>query len=205
MANWQGALQGGLGGAGSGAAIGSMIAPGIGTAIGAGAGGLAGLLSGLFGGGEKGGVKQAQRFNPVQQNALNLLLTQGAQGLQNPYSGFDDIANYVNKNYKENILPSLAERFTSMGNGALSSPVYGSQLGQSNSGLTEALAALRAQYGQQNQQNALSLLSLGLSPSFENFYQEETPGFGQRFLGLSAQAAPQLYQNFLLNRALQNR
>jgi len=203
MANFLGGLQGGLGGAGTGAAIGSMFGP-IGTGVGAGVGALAGGLGGLFGGGKKGGVQQAQRFNPAQQNALQLLLGQGSQGLQNPYAGFEDISNYANKQFQENIVPSLAERFTSMGNGALSSPAFASQLGQAGSGLAEALAALRAQYGQQNQQNALSLLALGLSPSFENFYQGSQPGFGENLFSGAVQAAPSFYQSYLMSNALKS-
>lgn len=203
MANWLGGLQGSLGGAGAGAAIGSIV-PGIGTAIGAGAGGLAGLLGGLFGGGEKGGVKQAQNFNPQQQQILSMLLGQGQQNLQNPYAGFEDISNYAQNQFHQNIVPSIAERFTSMGNNALSSGAFSTQLGQAGRGLGDTLAGLRQQYGQQNQQNALSQLSLGLSPTFQNYYQQSQPGFGENLMHGAIQAAPSFYQSYMLNNALQN-
>lgn len=199
--NWQGALMGGLGGAGSGAAIGSIV-PGLGTGIGAGLGALAGGLGGLFGGGEKGGVKQAQRFTPEQQNVLKLLMQQGQQGLQNPYAGFQPIAQQARSQFNQQTVPSLAERFTSLGNNALSSGAFTSQLGQAGAGLEEALAALQSQYGMKNQQNALSLLSLGLSPSFENYYQKSQPGFGENLLSGSLQAAPSFYQSYQLSQAL---
>jgi len=202
MASWSGGLQGGLGGAGTGAAIGSMFGP-VGTGIGAGVGGLAGLLGGLFSPGKKGGVQQAPRFNPQQQQALSLLLGQGAQGLQNPYAGFDDIANYATSQFNKNIVPSIAERFTGMTGGALSSPSLYSQLGQAGSGLAESLAGMKQLYGQKNQQNALSLLALGLSPSFENYYQQSQPGFGENLLGGAIQAAPSFYQSYQLSNALQ--
>jgi hypothetical protein len=201
--NFGGGAMGALGGAGTGASIGSMFGP-IGTGIGAGVGALGGGLAGLFGGGSKGGVKQAPRFNPQQQNILSLLLGQGAQGIQNPYAGFEDIADYAKNQFNQQIIPSIAERFTGLGNNAPSSPAFASQLSQGGAGLAQALAAMRQQYGQQNQQNALSLLALGLSPSFENFYQEPEIGTGQRLLGLSAQAAPSFYQSYLLNNALRN-
>ncbi len=203
MANWLGGLQGTLGGAGAGAALGSIV-PGIGTAIGAGAGGLAGLFGGLFGGGEKGGVKQAQTLNPQQQQILSMLLGKGQQNLQNPYAGFEDISNYAQNQFHQNIVPSIAERFTSMGNNALSSPNIYSQLGQAGAGLGGQLAAMKQQYGQQNQQNALSQLSLGLSPSFQNFYQQSQPGFGENLMHGAIQAAPSFYQSYMLNNALQN-
>lgn len=201
MANWLGALQGSLGGGGAGAALGSIV-PGIGTAIGGGVGALAGGLGGLLSGGQKGGIQQAQRFNPQQQNALALLLGQGSQGLQNPYAGFAPIAQQARSGFAQQTIPSLAERFTSMGNNALSSPAFASQLGQAGAGLEEALAALQAQYGMKNQQNALSLLALGLSPSFENYYQQSQPGFGENLFSGAIQAAPSFYQSYQLSNAL---
>lgn len=203
MANWLGALQGGLGGAGAGAALGSIV-PGIGTAIGAGLGALGGGLGGLLGGGKKGGVKQAKIVNPQQESVLNYLLQQGQQGLQNPYAGFQPIAQQARNQFNQQTIPSLAERFTSMGNSSLSSPAFASQLGQAGAGLEEALAALQSQYGMKNQQNALQLLALGLSPSFQNFYQQSQPGFGENLLSGTIQAAPSFYQSYMLNNALSN-
>lgn len=203
MANWGGGGMGALGGAGTGAAIGSMFGP-VGTGIGAGIGALGGGLAGLFGGGKKGGVQQAQRYNPQQQQALALLLGQGSQGLQNPYAGFEDISNYATSQFNQNIVPSLAERFSAMGNNSISSPAFASQLGQAGSGLAQALAAMKQQYGQKNQQNALSLLALGLSPSFENYYQQPESGFGENLFSGAIQAAPSFYQSYQLSNALKN-
>ncbi len=140
MANWAGGLQGGLGGAGAGASIGSVV-PGIGTAIGAGLGGLGGWLAGLFGGGKNGGVNQAKIRNPEQENILKYLLQQGQQGLQNPSAGFAPIAQQARNQFNQQTIPSLAERFSSMGNNSISSPAFASQLGQAGAGLEEALAA----------------------------------------------------------------
>ena len=203
MANWLEALKGGLGGAGAGAALGSVF-PGIGTAIGAGLGALGGGLGGLLGGGKEGEVKQVATLNPQQENILNFLLQQGHQGLQNPYAGFAPLAQQARKQFAQQTVPSLAERFTSMGNASLSSPAFASQLGQAGAGLEEALAALQSQYGMKNQQHALSLLSLGLSPAFQNFYQASQPGFGENLLSGTLQAAPSFYQSYLLNNALGN-
>lgn len=198
--NWLGALQGALGGAGAGAGIGSAV-PGIGTAIGAGIGGLGGGLAGLFGGGENGGVRQTPTINPQQQNILQFLLQQGQQGLQNPMEGFGPIAQQARSQFSQQTIPSIAERFTAGTGGAMSSPSFASQLGQAGAGLEEALAAMQSQYGMKNQQNALQMLALGLSPSFENSYQ---PGLGQSILAGSAQAAPSFYQSYMLNNLLKS-
>jgi len=203
MANWAGGVQGALGGAGAGAAIGSAV-PVIGTAIGAGIGALGGGLAGLFSGGKKGKVKQVQTLNPQQQSILQYLLQQGQQGLKNPSAGFAPIAQQARSQFNQQTVPSLAERFTSMGSNSLSSPAFASQLGQAGAGLEEALAALQSQYGMKNQQQALSMLALGLSPSFQNFYQGSQPGFGENLLAGTLQAAPSFYQSYMLNNALGN-
>lgn len=201
--NWMGAAQGGLGGAGSGAAIGSLFAPGIGTGIGGGIGAILGSLLGLFGGGKEGGVQQAQNRDPQQLEALKLLLGLGSQGLQNPYAGFDPIKKQYESEFEQQSLPGLAERFTSLGNNRISSsPAFASEATGARANLSQGLAALQSQYGMQNQQNALSMLGMGLSPSFENFYQKSQPGFGENLLSGTIQAAPSLYQSYQMNNLL---
>lgn len=193
--NWGDAFQGALGGASTGAGIGSYSANPLGTALGAGVGGIGGFLASLFsGGGEKGGVKQAQNFSPEVQQILQLLMQQGQNGLQNPYEGWGDVENNARTQFQNNTVPGLAERFTSMGNNALSSGAFNSQLGQAGVGLESNLAALKQQYGQQNRNNALQQLSLGIQPSFTNYYQESQPGFGENLFAGVAQAAPKFLQ-----------
>jgi len=209
--NWGGAGMGALGGAGTGAMTGATIGsifPGIGNmiggGIGAGVGAITGGIAGLYGGGEEGGVKTAPTINPEQQKYMSMLLGLGGNALQNPYAGFEPIRQQAMNQFQQNLVPSLAERFTSMGGGRLSSPAFAGQLGQASSGLEQALAAMQSQYGQQNQHNAMSMLALGLSPSFENFYQGSQPGFGENLLGGAMRAAPSFYQSYVLNQALQN-
>lgn len=123
--------------------------------------GVNGIKNFLFGG-------QESQFQPEQLQALMQLLSGGMNQLQNPYEGFEGIENHANQNFQQNIVPSLAERFTSMGgrgSAALSSPAFASQLGQAGAGLSTGLGALRAQYGQQNRQNALGQIGLGLQPN----------------------------------------
>jgi len=198
--NWQGALQGGIGGAGAGGAIGSFF-PGVGTGLGAGAGGILGALGGLFGGGSEGGPRRAN-YTPQEQDIFSMLLNQGKNQLQNPYQGFDDISNYAQNNFYQNTIPSIAERFTAMGNGQRSSAFQGA-LGQAGAGLNQSLAALRSQYGMQNQQNGLNTLQFGLRPAFQDYYQSSQPGFGENLLSGFTQAAPQFAQGYQLQQLLQ--
>lgn len=136
-----------------------------------------GLKNFLFGG-------QESQFNPEQLAALQQLLSGGLEQVQNPYQGFGDIENYANQQFKQQTVPSLAERFTAMSGGALSSPNFASQLGQAGAGLSGQLAALRAQYGQQQQRSGLGQLGLGLQPN----QTQNQGGFMQSLLPLLARA-----------------
>lgn len=200
MANIGGGLQGILGGSGSGALLGSSLGP-IGTGIGAGIGGLAGLLGGLFGGGKKGGIRQLP-FNPQQQDALQLLLSQGQELVSDPLRGFEPLAQRARSQFAQQTVPGLAERFTSMGAGSLSSPAFISQLGQAGAGLEEGLAALGAQFGQQNRRTGLEFLMQGLRPAYESYYQQSQPGFGENILSGSIRSAPAFLQAFQLRKVL---
>jgi len=198
--NLGGAATGALGGAASGATLGSII-PGIGTALGAVGGGIAGLFGGGFTGG-KGKFKQTpNKFNPQQQQVLNMLLAQGQQGLQNPLGGFGDVENYAKQQFQSNIVPSIAERFTSMGGSDTGrSSDFAGALGSAGAGLASELAALRQQYGTQNQQNALQLLQMGLEPQQEWYYQSGEPGIGPQLLSGGIGAA----SNYFGSQAIAN-
>lgn len=203
--NWGGTVTGALGGAASGATLGSMLGP-AGTATGGVVGALLGLLGGGVSGGatgDKGKFKQTpNKFNPQQQNALNMLLQQGQQGLQNPLAGFGDVENYAKQQFQSNVIPSIAERFTSMGGSdtARSSDFTGA-LGSAGAGLASELAALRQQYGTQNQQNALQLLQMGLEPQQEWYYQAADPGVGPQLLNAGVGAA----SNYFGSQAMANK
>jgi len=147
------------------------------------AGVAGGALGGLFSGnnnsmGSSGGrgnfltgygsrTEQLPRFSQQQQNALQALLS---QGLSN--SNLQSLEKNATNQFNQQIIPMLSERFSSMGNNALSSPAFASQLGQAGSGLASQLAALRSQYG-------LQQLQMGLSPMFENIYTPASPGLLQ--------------------------
>lgn len=127
--------------------------------------------------------QQMQLANAASQSGLNLL---GRVG-QPDYSGFEPIAQQAVTQFNEDTIPSLAERFTSMGSGAQNSSAFASQLGSHAADLQQGLASLRAQYGQQQQgmnQNLLgTLLSGGMAPQYENIYHQPVGGFKQAIGG----------------------
>jgi len=214
--DWGGAASGAAGGAMSGATAGSVAGP-WGTLIGTVLGGVGGLVAGGKTA-KKGKFKQTpNRFSPQQQQALNMLLQQGQQGLQdntltdmgmqrlqNPLAGFNDVENYAKEQFHGSIVPSIAERFTSLGGAGTAQQNSGlqGQLGAAGAGLASELAALRQQYGTQEQQNALQLLNQGLlgkqfgfdqlrqglEPQFENYYRSGEAGIGPQLLSAGGNA-----------------
>lgn len=132
-----------------------------------------------FFGGTPGRFEQTPRFTQTQERAFNQLLQQGLGGLQNPQEGFAPISNLARQQFMNQTVPSLAERFTAGSGGALSSPAFASQLGAAGSDLESNLAALGAQYGQNNQQNLLRMISMGLTPQFDTQNIGGQAGFGE--------------------------
>lgn len=121
-------------------------------------------------------------------DVLSQLLSMGSKGLQNPYAGFEPIAQQARNNFNQNTVPQLAERFTGGTGGGLSSPSFASQLGQAGAGLNSNLAAQQSQYGQQNIGQLLQMLQLGLKPQFQNFETGGQGGFLQEIFPQLAKA-----------------
>lgn len=123
--------------------------------------------------------QQSQLIGQAGSAAGNLI----NRGFSPDYSGFDPIAQQALTQFNEDTIPSLAERFTSMGSGAQNSSAFASQLGAHAADLQQGLAALRSQYGQQQQgmnQNLLNiLLNGGMQSQFHNHYTEPVGGFKQ--------------------------
>ena len=121
--------------------------------------------------GHRGKFKQLPTMTPQQQQQANWAGQYGQQQIQNPYQGFEPIAKNMQSMFQQNIVPSLAERFSSMGSGnALSSGAFGSQLAGASRDFQGDLAAMMAQYGLQQQGLGQSLFGMGQRPQFENAY-----------------------------------
>jgi len=149
-------------------------------------------------------LKQISTISPEQQNlvgqsgqgALNLL-----KQLQGQQFNFDPIANQAQSQYQREIVPSIAERFTSMGSGTQNSSAFSQALSSAGTGLQNSLAALRAQYGLQerglNQDLLRQLLGVGLTPTFQNYYQPGETGWGTQLLSTLGSATGQAAGMFL--------
>lgn len=147
-----------------------------------------GGLNGINFGGTPGHLEQFQRYTPEQQQVLQSLLQQGAQN-----ADFGPIEAQARRNFSEVTVPSLAERFTSLGGqGGQRSSAFAGTLGQAASGLESNLAALRSQYGMQQ-------LGLGLQPQFENAYFTRQPGLGEQLLGSGVEGLSKILPLLLLS------
>lgn len=113
-------------------------------------------------------------YTDYQNSVLNYLTQFGLGGLQNLNQNqfdFAPIGNQELERFYTQTIPSIAERFTAMGDGQRSSAFQGA-LGNAGRFLSNDLAAQQQQYGLQqqgmNQNLYTNLLSLGLRPQFES-------------------------------------
>jgi len=143
-------------------------------------------------------VQSFPRYTGQQQQLISQLMQQLGPLMQQtskPLS-FDPFEARARKQFAEQTVPGLAERFTSMGGGRITSPSFAAQLGQAGAGMETDLAAARGQFdlGQRGQQLGQfgTLLNALMQPQFE---QQHIPGqqsvFGSLLSGL-APAAGQL-------------
>jgi hypothetical protein len=136
-------------------------------------------------------------YTQPQQQYLNNLLSSGAYNQANPYQGFEQLQNQITNQFHENIVPQLAERFTSMGQNALSSPDFTKQIRGGGQGLANLLLQHKINYGQQNREFGFQQGQAGLRPQFETAY---TPGQQGLIPGITNRALPALGSLVGLNR-----
>jgi len=161
----------------------------------AGIGGLASLL----GKKKKAQTTQLPTLTPQQQGWQSQGGQMAMQGLLNPYEGFNPIAQQARSRFQTQTVPSLAERFTSFGQGGQRSSDFMGAMAGAGTDLEEGLAAQQSQYGLQNRGLLQQLLGMNMQPSFENIYQPEQTGgmqrFGANLLGQSPQMFASAYQS----------
>lgn len=158
----------------------------------AGMGGITPIGSAIGKGGSPGYLFGHNPYSPGAQSAMDFLLQSGQSGLQGlPAAGFDfaPIAQQARTQFNTETIPTLAERFTAMGNGQRSSAFEGA-LGKAGAGLEENLAALKSQYDYNNfqnqQQHYLNRILGGLQPQYQQTFippQQGIVGGGQKKRG----------------------
>jgi hypothetical protein len=132
------------------------------------------------------------RFTKPQQGYQNQILgglgpatSAGLSNLQgilsNAPGAFEAFEAPFKRQFQQETVPYLAERFSGLGSGAQSSSAFQQALGQAGAGLSQNLAALRGGLQQNALQSLLGFGTLGMQPSFESIYAKPTPGAGALF------------------------
>jgi hypothetical protein len=211
----------------TGALAGSQFGP-----VGTGIGGILGLLGG-FGSTSKDKLKQLPTMTPGQQKILDqlssLLGPQGGLGsgygesldllrdyLDPSGQSFQKFADPYMREFEQQTVPMLAERFAGMGGGmggGLSSSGFGQALGAAGGNLQSQLAALKAQLASgaaqqlMGQYGSMTGQALGARPfgyqfqqggpstatnAFSGYAGAGFPGLGQLSSGLS-----DMYQKYM--------
>jgi hypothetical protein len=116
-------------------------------------------------------------YTPYQMNAMNQMLGAGLQGINK--ANFEPIRNRVIRDYEQKIMPSIAERFTSLG--AQNSSAFNSAIGQAGAELSENLADMESRFYQQNQPFYQQLMAMGLQPQFDKYISQGQGGMQQSF------------------------
>jgi len=154
--------------------------------------------------GSKGKMKQAPTLPKDFMEALRQIIGGGGRpegalyGAGEEYlrkmlsgEGFEEFEAPLMRQFSEQIVPGVAERFA--GVGGLSSSGFQQALGEAASGLTERLGAQRAgltsrmlptalQWEQQPMSNLLQAIGLGRQ---QPYYQEGSPGMGQQLMQIA--------------------
>lgn len=148
---------------------------------------MASLKELLFG--RKPKMKQLPTMDPQQQQLLSQLLGglgapagAGLQGLMQLLSGepgaFEAFEAPAMRQFEEQIVPGIAERFSGAGGGAQQSSAFQQALSQAGAGLSERLAAQRGELQTGARSQLMQLLGLGLQQRpFGYGQQAGTPGF----------------------------
>ncbi len=154
-------------------AIGAAGGFATGGPIGAAAGGAAGLLSGAQAVKRKKQkqFEQVPRYTPEQQEIFKQLAKQGMSD-----SDIKGLEQLYQRQFQEETIPGIAERFSQMGTGGQRSSAFINALTGAGEGLSAQLAALRSRSG-------LSKLQLGLQPQFDTAYFQGQPGIEDQTMG----------------------
>ena len=150
--------------------------------------GFGGTLKDIFLG-KEGQYNQVTNYDPQQLRQFQQVGQMGMQNQQDPYAGFDPIAQNATRRFQSETIPGLAERFTSMGGSdTRGSSDFAGMLGGAGADLQSQLADLRAKYGQEQQKFGLEQLKLGQTQQYDNEYQPGTEGLLSKIPGFLAEA-----------------
>ena len=109
-------------------------------------------------------------YNNQQSQMLDQLLSQGSQGLSQANMGYEPIRKRIMSEFQSQVIPSIAERFASMGEGSMGSSAFRGALEGGYGDLAERLSGLGTQYNQQMAPLYLQMMQQGLQPREEQMF-----------------------------------
>lgn len=118
------------------------------------------------------------RFTSGQTGAMNKMLEMAMSQIDPSRMSSDPMRQRLMSLYQQQILPSIAERFTGMGDGQGSSAFLGELTGGTND-FMERMGTLESQYNQQMLPQYLKMGEIGLTPQQENMYAPGSKGMLQ--------------------------
>lgn len=128
-------------------------------------------------------MQMLSSLGPEVQNYFKDLFSEDPQA-------FEKFAAPAKREFEEQIIPGIAERFTGMGMGAQDSSGFQQSLGQAGAGLSERLAALREGLKSQGISQLQGMSGQGLGTrAFETAVRPRQPGFLENILGPAIGAA----------------
>ena len=143
------------------------------------------LLSGLFGSKQKPGEYGQQSALDPQQAALlqqllgGMPLQQGLGAISQQISGYSPQNQLLQRQFREETIPGLAETFGGLGAGQ--SSAFAQQATQAGQSLAESMAAQQAQTQQAGIGNLMNLLQAGLgTKSVYPTYTQGEPSMAQK-------------------------
>ena len=173
------------------------------------------LLEKIFPG-QKGGYEQVPTMDPSGQGLYQQLmgglsgggfgggmLGSGMQNISDILSGkpeaFEAFERPMQRQFREQTIPGLAETFTGMGEGGLSSSGFTQAMGKAGAGLSEQMGAMRGNMQQGAMGQLMQMLGLGMGAKpFETMYRQGQGGMGTAMApGIGAgigQMLPGLFQ-----------
>ncbi len=140
-------------------------------------------------------IQQVPKFTQPQQDIFSQLQTGTAGALP---AGFEQILAMLTQDpqaakqfeapamrqFEEQILPTIAERFTGLlGEGAQTSSAFGQQLGAAGAGLAEKLQLQRGERSDQAMQRLMQMIGGALTPQHESILRPRQPGLLETGLG----------------------
>jgi hypothetical protein len=132
-------------------------------------------------------TKQLPVLSQPQLSAQRVALGSGQDVLQNSPLSFAPQRAQYEKQFNEQVIPTLAERFS----GNLSSGSFKGALGNTTTDFYSKLAALESQYNLGARQQGLRELGTGLQPEFQNIFQQRQPGLFENLASSLAGGAGQ--------------